>query len=71
MNGVAFLSRGPRLLLASCSDDTRALIWDVSKLSIALKVAQARGARVPAVEPPAPTIGMTSVGDPADMAGVD
>ena len=47
LNSVAFTGKAPRLYLATGSDDKSALIWDVSKVLITLKVAKARSSPQP------------------------
>eukprot|EP00960_Hanusia_phi_P073209 767958-Hanusia_phi.AAC.7 len=65
VNSVAFTGKGPRLLLATASDDKLAFVWDVSKVLITLKVAKARSSSAESTEKE------RVVGDPADMEGMD
>ena len=75
VNAVSFTAKGARTLLATASDDRNASIFDLSPISVQLKVAAAKAGKAAAAVSGAPSAGLVpqepSVGDPADMDGLD
>mmetsp|Transcript_17203 Transcript_17203/g.35182 ORF Transcript_17203/g.35182 Transcript_17203/m.35182 type:complete len:343 (-) Transcript_17203:95-1123(-) len=70
-NALSFNAKGSRVLLASASDDRSAAVWDISGTAVALRVAKAR-AKTPGGNAPKKTEeSEVSVGDQADMEGLD
>ena len=75
VNAVSFTAKGARTLLATASDDRNTSIFDLSPISVQLKVAAAKAGKAAAAVTGAPSAGLVpqepSVGDPADMDGLD
>jgi WD40 repeat protein len=75
VNGVSIINKGNRTLLATASDDKQALIFDISAICVQLKVAAAKSGKavcqITAGLPDGAETAPVSVGDPADMEGLD
>eukprot|EP00802_Teleaulax_amphioxeia_P019728 Tamp_19973.p1 GENE.Tamp_19973~~Tamp_19973.p1 ORF type:complete len:379 (+),score=83.22 Tamp_19973:72-1139(+) len=76
VNGVSIVNKGTRTLLATASDDKTASIFDLSATTVQLKVAAAKAGKPAALvtaqgaEDGSDEQAVT-VGDPADMEGLD
>ena len=42
VNGLSFMAAGPRLTVATCSDDKTVCLWDVSAITVTIKVQLAK-----------------------------
>lgn len=68
---LSFHNKGSRVLLASASDDKTAAVWDISGTAVALRVAKARALKEGGGAKKEEEEEEVSVGNKADMEGVD
>uniref|UniRef100_A0A7S1DJ60 Anaphase-promoting complex subunit 4 WD40 domain-containing protein n=2 Tax=Hemiselmis andersenii TaxID=464988 RepID=A0A7S1DJ60_HEMAN len=74
VNGLSFFANGPRLTVATASDDKSVCLWDLSPVSVALKVLKAKRAKEgksSRVSDGGKKKGEVTVGDRTDMDGID
>mmetsp|Transcript_17271 Transcript_17271/g.43637 ORF Transcript_17271/g.43637 Transcript_17271/m.43637 type:complete len:345 (+) Transcript_17271:85-1119(+) len=74
VNGISFFANGPRLSVATASDDKSVCVWDVSAVSVAMKVLKAKRAKegkTERVSGDSKKKGGVTVGDATDMDGID